>query len=60
MTLEERMVNYRARHDLSMQDAAKRCGISMQTWRYVEKGMQSATPLTEAKIKLLVDEEEKK
>lgn len=57
MTLAEKMILYRAKNNLSTLEAAKRCGISQQTWRYVEKAIQTATPVTEAKIRLLVEEE---
>lgn len=56
MTLGEEMVMYRARHGLSTKDAAAACGISDQTWRYVEKGLQQALPVTEAKIRLFLKE----
>ena len=58
MTLGEQMVEYRARSNLSMRDAAKKANISLQAWMYVERGLQNPQRLTEAKIKRLIEEEE--
>jgi len=58
MKLSERMLEYRARNNLSTKAAAEKAGISDQTWRYVEKELQSVTAVTKTKIELLVGKEE--
>lgn len=55
MTLAEEMVRYRAAHKLSQGDLAKLCGINVMTVSHVERGLQIPTPLTEAKIRLVID-----
>ena len=57
MTLQDRMVEYRAKNRLSVEQAALQCGISPQTWRYVEKGLQDASRVTVAKIELFIGKE---
>lgn len=59
MKLSERMIEYRARARLSVEQAADKCGISYQTWRYVEKELQDAKPVTIAQIELLIGKEGK-
>lgn len=56
--LREQMVAYRALHDLTMRDAAKNAGVAVQTWMYVERGLQSPSRLTRAKIENVVNEKE--
>ena len=58
--LRSEMLRYRAEHNLSTKSAAERAGISNQTWRYVEKGLQDARPVTIEKIKLLLEKEVEK
>lgn len=55
MALADEMVRYRAAHKLSQGDFAKLCGINVMTVNHVERGLQSPTPLTEAKIRLVID-----
>lgn len=57
MTLQDRMVEYRAKNRLSVEQAAVQCGISTQTWRYVERGLQDASRVTVAKIELFIGKE---
>ena len=57
MTLQDRMVEYRAKNRLSVEQAALQCGISTQTWRYVERGLQDASRVTVAKIELFIGKE---
>lgn len=57
MRLSDKMVDYRARNNLSIEKAAEMCGISSQTWRYVEKGLQDASRVTVAKIELFIGKE---
>ena len=58
MTLQEMMVQYRAKHDLSQEKLAKLCGLSLQTVNSVENGLQNPSKLTEQKIRLVVEEVE--
>ena len=60
MTLSERMVLYRAKHNLSQRAFAERVGLSLQTVNSVETGQQNPSRVTEAKINLLIEEDEKK
>lgn len=57
MTLQELMINYRAKERISQAKLAERCGVSMQTIHSVETGQQTPTRLTEAKIRLVVEEQ---
>ena len=57
MSLADEMVKYRAVHKLSQGEFAKLCGINIMTVSHVERGLQSPTPLTEAKIRLVIDED---
>lgn len=57
MALSDEMVRYRARHKLSQGDFAKLCGLNVMTVNHVERGLQDPTPVTEAKIRLVLDEE---
>ena len=56
--LAEDMVKYRARHKVSQASLAERCGVSVMTVNHIERGLQSPTAVTEAKIRLVIDEKE--
>lgn len=58
--LAEDMVNYRARHKISQSKLAELCGINVMTINYIERGLQSPTTVTEAKIRLVINEQEEK
>ncbi len=53
--LTERMINHRANYGLSVEKAAKECGIATQTWRYLEKGLQSPSRVTQRKLEIYLD-----
>ena len=56
--LSNRMLDFRAKHGMSIEKAAKGCGISAQTWRYIERGLQSPTRLTRKMLEnYLMDKE---
>lgn len=57
-SLQELMVQYRAKHDLSQGELAKLCGLSLQTVNSVENGLQNPSKLTEQKIRLVVEVDE--
>lgn len=54
MRLSDKMVDYRARNDLSIEKAAQKCGISAQTWRYVERELQSPNRITQRKLEIFL------
>ena len=57
MEISEKMINFRAEHNLSVEKAAKGCGISGQAWRYIEKGLQKPTRLTMRKLTNYLEKE---
>lgn len=56
MTLGEKMLDVRARRGLSVEKAAKTVGISSQTWRYIERGIQAPNRLTNRKLEIFLEE----
>lgn len=58
MTLQDEIVEYRAKHNISMQEFADRCKISLQTAMYVERGLQKPSRLTTKKIMLVLKGED--
>lgn len=59
MTLAEQILQYRARHSLSQSKFAELCGVNVMTINAVERGVQKPSALTEAKIRIVLDKEEK-
>lgn len=55
MTLQEKMVLYRARERITQTELAHRCGLSLQTINSVENGLQNPSKTTLAKIMLVID-----
>lgn len=58
MTLEDlkgKMLEYRARHNISQTELARRCGLTLMTVNSIENGRQSPSKLTEAKILMVVE-----
>lgn len=53
--LSRKMVEYRAKHDLTQQELAVKCGLGRITIVKIENGTQSPTRKTAAKILLVVD-----
>ena len=58
MSLQERMIEYRAKHNLSQKELGDLCGVSMQTINSVENDIQEPSKLTVAKIELVVGKEQ--
>lgn len=58
MSLQERMIQYRARERITQQELADRCGVSKQTIYSVEAGLQDPSRITMAKIELVIGKEE--
>lgn len=56
MTLQERMIQYRAKERISQKELAERCGVSYQTINSVENGTQDPSKVTQAKIELVINE----
>lgn len=56
MSIGEEMLKFRAKENISQETAAKRAGITKQTWYTVENGIQTPSKLTETKIRIVMDE----
>ncbi len=48
--LREKMIDFRAKNNLSQSKAAKLAKVTLMTWGSVERGIQSPSKLTESKI----------
>lgn len=59
MTLQERMIEYRAKERISQGQLADKCGISYQTLNSIEQGKQEPSKVTKAKIELVIGKETK-
>lgn len=57
MTLQERMVQYRAKERISRQELAERTGLSLCTIQGVERDLWKPTELTKSKIELVIGKE---
>lgn len=58
MTLQERMIQYRAKHNLSQGALAKAVGVTLQTIYSIENGLQSPSKLTAAKLEMVLGKDE--
>lgn len=54
--LSDKMVRFRAKHRINQKQLAQMCGLSTQTINSVETGQQNPSRVTEAKIRLVVEE----
>lgn len=54
MTLQERMMMYRAVHRINQKELADMCGLSQMTICQVENGAQKPSKMTELKIMLVI------
>ena len=57
MSLDKRMVEYRAQHGMTQAALAQACGVTVQTINSIENGYQNATKVTVAKIELVIGKE---
>ena len=57
MTLQERMIEYRAKERITQADLAERVGVTIQTINSVENGKQDPSKITVAKIELVIGKE---
>ena len=58
--LSKKMLEYRAKENISQRELAKRVGVSLQTINSIENGIQEPTKLTEAKIYLIINNNDEK
>lgn len=61
MSLKERILQFRAKHNVSQEDFANMCQVNVMTINSIETGKrQNPTQLTKAKIEMILrkDEEE--
>lgn len=54
MSLQDEMVQYRAKHKISQTEFAERVGVTLQTINSIENGHQTPSKVTEAKIRLVL------
>lgn len=54
MTLQEKMILYRAKNRISQEELSKLCGLSKMTINQIESGAQKPSKITYAKIMLVV------
>lgn len=52
------MLDFRARHKISMREFAARAGVTLQTVYAIENGLQKPTRTTERKIRIVLEEGE--
>ena len=52
--LADAMVLYRAKHNISMAEMAKRCNVTQQTIHNIETGIQDPSRVTRAKIMMVI------
>ena len=58
--LSKKMLEYRAKENISQRELAKRVGVSLQTINSIENRIQEPTKLTEAKIYLIINNNDEK
>lgn len=57
MKLSDRMLKYRAKENISQEEAARRAGVTKQTWYNLETKIQTPSRLTVAKIEEIIGKE---
>ena len=58
MNLPERMLDYRAKNNMSQRELAEKVKVTIQTINSVERGLQEPSRLTRKKIELVIGEGE--
>ena len=58
MSLSDEMIRYRAKKKIGQKEFAELCGLSVQTVCSIETEKQTPTKITEAKIRLVIEEED--
>lgn len=56
--LPERMLDFRAKNNMSQRELAEKVKVTIQTINSVERGLQEPSRLTRKKIELVIGEEE--
>ena len=56
--LRKMIIDYRAKERINQEEFAQRCGISRRLISAIENGKYSPSPVTEAKIRIVVDSKE--
>lgn len=56
-TLAERILEYRAKHDMSAKEFAEKCKLSLQTVYSIENGLQNPGKITRLKIENVLKED---
>ena len=59
MTLQDRMIEYRAKERIAQSELAERCGLSYKTLNSIEQGKLEPSKVTRAKIELVIGKETK-
>lgn len=59
MALTDEMMRYRAMHRLGQREFAQMCGVTTQTINRVECGKQKPSKITELKIRMAMEKNEK-
>ena len=57
-TLAERILEYRAKHNISAREFAKMCKLSLQTIYSIENGVQTPSKITRLKIENVLKSEQ--
>ena len=59
MTLKDRIIQYRAKHNVSQEDFANLCQVNVMTINSIETGKRkNPTQLTKAKIEMILRKDE--
>lgn len=58
MTLADEIITYRAKNRITQKQMAEKCNLTTQTINVIEKHNQKVSKLTEAKIRLVLQENE--
>ena len=58
MTLSEKMIQYRAKENITQQELADRCNLSKQAVHLIETGKRNPSKVTKAKIEIVIGKEE--
>lgn len=57
-SLSQRMLEYRAKHNMSQEDFAIKANVCLMTVNAVETGKRTPTRLTQTKIEMILQEDE--
>lgn len=58
MTLSEKMIDYRAKYNISQEEFANKCKLCLMTVNAIENGKREPNKLTKAKIEQLIENKE--